>query len=71
MEKEECVEIAHSALDTFGDKTNQTGYNYGDAEQFVEIAGDLITNLMHAADLAGVDPEWLLHVAQRRYREEA
>jgi hypothetical protein len=61
---------ARAALDAFGEQTGQTGYDYSDAEMLEEIAGDLICNLFHLADAAGLDPNKLIERGRFHYDDE-
>lgn len=58
---------ARKALDAFGAETGQTGYAYDDAECLGEIAGDLICNLLHLADAAGLDADELIERGRDHY----
>jgi hypothetical protein len=79
------VESAHTALMAFGQylgpegpKENRTTvYQYDgtdldltDPDQYLTIAGDLVANLMHAADVAGVDWQRILTRADMHYSAE-
>lgn len=66
---------ARAALDAFGAQTGQTGYAYDDPDCLSEIAGDLICNLLHLADAAGLDGTALIergldHWANERENDE-
>lgn len=62
---------ARKALDAFGEQTGQTGYAYDDADCLGEIAGDLICNLLHLADAAGLDIDELIERAKDHHDYEA
>jgi len=64
------AEWAHAALDAFGQLTGQRDYDYRADETFREIAGDLLADLLHAADMAGVDPDELIEIGRWHYDEE-
>lgn len=51
---------AVSALTEFAEQTGQINDFPLDEEIFPEVAGDLICNLMHLADMYGIDPELIL-----------
>lgn len=61
---------AAAALDAFGAATGQIGYTYTDPEHLSEIAADLVADLMHLGDQAGLDPEGLLDRGRRHYDDE-
>ncbi len=61
---------ARVALDAFGAETGQTDYDYRNPEHLIEIGGDLICNLLHLADQAGMDPEVLLEKGRDHHDEE-
>lgn len=76
---------AHVALAAFaeylgpeGPKENRTtvyrydgdGVDLADPDQFLTIVGDLVANLMHAADVAGADWQRILTRADMHYSAE-
>lgn len=69
----ERVEAGRAALISFSEQPGQGGYvvtDLSDAEQFLTVAGDLIANLMHCADAAGVDTYLLTDCARLHYAAE-
>lgn len=64
----ERVEAAHVALRVFA---GQYGPDLCDPDRFLTIAGDLIANLLHAADAADVDTDTLLGRAVLHYAAES
>jgi hypothetical protein len=70
----ERVESAHATLMAFGRQAGPGEYDLSDLtnpEEFLAVAGDLIANLMHAADAAGVDMDQLLSRAILHYSAES
>ncbi|MGH3767950.1 MAG: hypothetical protein ACRDS0_10125 [Pseudonocardiaceae bacterium] len=64
------AEVARVALEAFGNVTGQRDYDLLDRDNFQEIAGDLICDLLHAAGEAGLDPDTLIGIARGLYDEE-
>jgi hypothetical protein len=69
----ERVEAAHVALRAFAGHCgpDEYGTNLGDPDEFLTIAGDLIANLLHAADAVDVDADTLLGRAILHYSAES
>jgi hypothetical protein len=69
----ERIEAAHVALRAFAGQygPDEYGTDLTEPDNFLTIAGDLIANLLHAADVAGVDTDTLLGRAILHYSAES
>lgn len=70
----ERVKQAHTALRAFAAMFNPTEYDVSDLTdggEFLCVAGDLVADLMHAADAAGIEPDELISRAELHYSAEA
>jgi hypothetical protein len=69
-DNEDRAAWAAIALDAFGAATGQRDYDYGDSDSLIEIAGDLICNLLHLGALIGLEPDALIGQAQGHFGYE-
>lgn len=61
---------AEAALDAVIVRTGDARPCYRDPDSLWEAGGDLVANLMHLADRAGLDPQLLLEAGHERHRTE-
>lgn len=61
---------AEAALDAVIARTGDARSCYRDPDSLWEAGGDLVANLMHLADRAGLDPQLLLEAGHERHRTE-
>lgn len=66
------ADFAAAALQEYHSETRFDTPTYGDegSEAFTEAFGDMLCDMQHLADRAGVDFEDMLDVARRAYAEE-
>lgn len=70
VDNEDRRDWARAALDAFGEQSGQIGMDYADAEHLDEIAGDLIADLFHLANAAGLDIDALIERARDHHAHE-
>ncbi|NMH96565.1 hypothetical protein [Pseudonocardia acidicola] len=62
--------LAAAALEAYRSRTGARAGDFADPEVFAEVAGDLIADLFHLADQAGLAPEALIDTARRHHDYE-
>lgn len=70
-DNEDRAAWAEAALDAITALTGQARGCYRDPESLREVGGDLVANLMHLADRAGLDPLEMLHHGEVHHRQES
>lgn len=61
---------AATTLDTFTHLTGQRPYDFNEPDNLLEIAGDLLCDLMHLCQETGVSPDQLIERARLHFEDE-